>query len=112
ERHALNARVKIDAAAGTTRVQRDIDREQIPAAGASEDLVRAHQGRRLRSALVLQLTPRRALLRRARRFWSLRAARPTLVLIPALAVFAIAHKNLELGIWNLEFGKATHSNGE
>src|SRR5262249_17901061 len=105
ERHALNARVEVDAAAGTARVERHVDREQVSAARAPEDFVSAHQVGGLRPALVLQLAPGGALLRWPRRpggLWSLLTPRPVLVLIPALPVFAITHRNLELGIWNSE----------
>ena len=87
----MNARVEIDAAARAARIEGDRHCEQIAAAGAAENFVRAHEIGRLGPALVLQLTAWRALLRRTRRLRTLRPARPPFVLISTLTVFTIAH---------------------
>src|SRR5207247_8847743 len=73
------------------RTERDRQTEPIAAPRALEHFVRGHEIRRLRSALVLQLTSRRARLRRPRRFRTARPARLSFVLIAALTVFPIAH---------------------
>src|SRR5581483_1129383 len=91
EGDALDARVQRYAASRAALDAADRHREQIPAARAAKHFVRRHQVGRLRPGGVLQLTTRRALLRRARRPRPAVLALPRFVLIAALAVLAIAH---------------------
>src|SRR5262249_19653873 len=90
ERHALNARVQIHAALAALVEHAHRHRQQIAAARAAEDLVRRHQVRRLRSALVLQHAAGRPFAwRRRPGRRSLRALAALIVLITALSILAI-----------------------
>src|SRR5213592_3272711 len=92
ERHALDAGMHVDAAAGTAIEQADRERQQVPAARASKHFARRHEVGCFRPALVLQLTSGRTLLGRPRRLgrlWSAFAG--VVLLVPALPVFPVAH---------------------
>src|SRR6185295_4081781 len=96
ERRALDAAVERRAALRTLAVRLDRQRKQQAAARAAEDLVRAHQVRRLRTSFALQLASGRARLRRLGGRFLPRLTIARVVLIAALPVLPVAHRDVIL----------------